>query len=404
MDENLRGQIRGNFENFETDDLMKIWKLHNTDEWTEDAFTILREVLFERGGNVPDISTLPPLHQIIERIKDLRNQKAYSSALAECERAINLVPDKPNIQYYLGLTYQDLGELEKALASFRKAFELAPELEEAGKRIEVLEREIDHHFENSLAQDHLDQAMIYAEDEEWDNALREIDLAKDDLPELATAYTAYGLALTAVKQFDEAIEAFRKAIQLNPNYSDARTGLRNARVKQEEEQILADITAEPVDNVEVDRLSAEFDDKEFEKNQNELEDTPGWVYMNKDAQLVGGSTGYRNRPGRSGYDPLDTRFDEARFEGGLIRRLLTGHMRTKDPLYLLGMTIVGFIFCIPTVYIIGSMTESSMVQYSPILFLLFPAAIPGPALLINVGLSLISEEPDEIRRGGGKYF
>src|SRR5512133_3524487 len=149
MDENLRGQIKDNFELFETDDLIKIWKQHNTDEWTEDAFTILREVLIERVGNVPEISTQPPLHQIIERIKVLRNQKAYSSALAECERATILVPDNPNIHYYHGLTYQDLGEMENALASLRKAFELAPELEEAEKRIKALETEIDDRFKNS---------------------------------------------------------------------------------------------------------------------------------------------------------------------------------------------------------------------------------------------------------------
>ena len=353
MDETYRAQIKANFDLLETEDLEGIWRIHDTDEWTEEAFIVLREVLLGRLGTVPEISTVPPLHRSIDTILDLRKQGAFSSALYECEQAVSLAPGNPKAHFLLGLTHRDMGNLEKAISAFSKAVNLDPDFEDAANQLKSVEKELDKRFEKSAANDHLDRAMVHAEDEDMDMALREIELAKDSLPELASAYTKYGEALTAVNRLDEAIESFQKAILLNPEYPGARAGLRNAKVMQEDEPVLANLTVDPVDVVEVEKMSSSFDEKEFEENQDNIEETPGWVYLDKQALLVRGSSGHRNRPGRSGLDPMDTQMDAYRFEGGLIRRLFTGHLRTKDPLYLVLMSILGLIFSMPLLFLFG---------------------------------------------------
>jgi tetratricopeptide (TPR) repeat protein len=403
-DEKTGSYIRQYFEPMETDELVRIWKAHDTDEWTEEAFVVLQEILISRLGSVPEISVLPPLHKIMDNIRILRQNEDYAAAQIECERAVEAAPDSPKANYLLGLTLEDLGEWEKAAIVYAKAVELNPEMTDAVEGFKYANHMLDEQFKNAPASEHLRLAMEYAEDEDFELAMREIELAKSMLPEVASSYNVYGEALLAVRHPDEAFEAFERALQLNPDYSRARTGLRNAKVMQDELPLHTDIPIDPADEVEVEKQAAEFDEKAFEKQQDKLEETPGWVYMNKDALLVRGTSGHRNRPGRSGLDPMDTQMDAYRFEGGLVRKLFTGHMRTKDPLYLTGMIIIGLILSLPAVYLFGSMTDPSTLNNSSLTCLYVPAAIPGLALLINAGLSLISEEPDDTWHDGSKFF
>ncbi len=45
--------IRANLEARETEDLLEIWHLHDTAEWTDTAFDVLQDILLERLGEVP---------------------------------------------------------------------------------------------------------------------------------------------------------------------------------------------------------------------------------------------------------------------------------------------------------------------------------------------------------------
>jgi len=49
---------------------------------------------------------------------------------------------------------------------------------------------------------------------------------------------------------------------------------------------------------------------------------PGWVYTDENAYWLWGWPGHRTRPGRTGYDPLDSDFESAHIEGVIIRQLL----------------------------------------------------------------------------------
>jgi hypothetical protein len=59
--------------------------------------------------------------------------------------------------------------------------------------------------------------------------------------------------------------------------------------------------------------------------------------------LYQGMPGYRNRPGRSGLDPLDTNAEYYHLMGVFIRKVFTRRLRTRDPLYLAMMVIFGVI-------------------------------------------------------------
>jgi tetratricopeptide (TPR) repeat protein len=403
MKEDLLQQIRNNFELFETDDLLEIWKTHNSDEWTEEAFIVLKEILFKRLGTNPEVSIRPQLSQVFEQIAALRKIKSFIMALDECEQAVKLAPDNPEVQYYLGLVNEDLGQPEQALDCYQKAVRLDPDYEAALKKLKILEKVIEKQYKMSAAKRCLERAIVKAEDEEMESALREIELAKNDLPKIAAAYNDYGLALLTAMKFDEAIEAFLEAIRLNPHYSGVHTNLRNARVLQEEARNISYADDQSVYPSGEEDLSEDFDEASFEKNPDEVMDTPGYMYLDKQAGIVTGASGYRTRPGRSGYDPLDMRFEEARMEGSLLRRLFTGNLRTHDPLYLIMMTILGVIFSLPLIFVLGMSNYESpgaMLMICPFGLI----GISGVSLLINVVVSVLSKKPKEIEDKGGVFF
>jgi hypothetical protein len=68
-------------------------------------------------------------------------------------------------------------------------------------------------------------------------------------------------------------------------------------------------------------------------------------YLDEIAMTIPGRPGYRTRPGRSGLDPLDNRFELAYMEGLFIRRLITGRLRTHNVLYLVLMAATAA-FCL----------------------------------------------------------
>jgi hypothetical protein len=52
-------QIRNNLEEYETSDLLDIWKANNRKNWSPEAFEAIHEILLARLGSVPDQKVLP---------------------------------------------------------------------------------------------------------------------------------------------------------------------------------------------------------------------------------------------------------------------------------------------------------------------------------------------------------
>ncbi len=73
-------------------------------------------------------------------------KKDYSQAIEYLEKALKMSPNNPNIEvyYYLGMSYDKIGEKEKALTSFTKVLELAPQSDfarEAEKELKKISKD-----------------------------------------------------------------------------------------------------------------------------------------------------------------------------------------------------------------------------------------------------------------------
>jgi hypothetical protein len=103
-----------------------------------------------------------------------------------------------------------------------------------------------------------------------------------------------------------------------------------------------------------------------------------------------GWPGHRTRPGRTGYDPVDSNMEEAHVEGTIVRQLLTGRFRANHPLYLLPMTLVGLIMCWPLIFGGMFILDNDWASLG-LVALVSPVWVVGLALLIAV-LSSLGEE------------
>ncbi len=54
-----------------------------------------------------------------------------------------------------------------------------------------------------------------------------------------------------------------------------------------------------------------------------------------------GWPGYRTRPGRTGYDPIDYQIEAAQMTGRMIKMLATGRYYTQHPFFFLMLLILG---------------------------------------------------------------
>ena len=177
---------------------------------------------------------------------------------------------------------------------------------------------------------------------------------KQSLPSIALVYNDYGLVLETLERLEPAAEAYLKAVLLNPQYSVARQNLRNARIKLEEEEYrhttsidnpaALDEMAALAGSIPED-LTSEDDFPDLDAGKDD-QPAPGWVYLDEKAFLLAGWPGHRIRPGRSGYDPLDTYLEEAHINGVVLRLLFTQKLITLNPISLLMMLFVSF-FTVP---------------------------------------------------------
>lgn len=117
---------------------------------------------------------------------------------------------------------------------------------------------------------------------------------------------------------------------------------------------------------------------------NPHEEVP--AYLDEKALELPGWPGYRTRPGRSGLDYLDNQFELAHMQGLFIRRLITGQLRTHEPLYLAAMGLLGGLAALPA--LAGLLFPSAGLLALPAACCSLPMAAAGAALLWNLGRNL----------------
>lgn len=393
MSNSRKEQIRKNLLAKETEELLDIWQSDDIDEWDEIVFEIIKEILLDRLGDLPPQSIETQVSQILDRVDEYLENNELDKALSECEAAIQLDPDFSVVHNYRGEIYDEMGLLEKAITNYQKAVELDPEYKDALENLLSAEFGLEEEFEDSIAKKRLDQALEYVYEDEIEKALLECEAAKSNMPSIAIAYNYLGLIFQTANQLELAIEAYNKAIKFNPRFFPARENLASAKVAWEEEQYRIFSNLPPVEEHEI----IETDETKIPESNEPL---PQWLYMNEKSFLLMGYPGYRNRQGRSGYDPLERNAEEAHMQGIMIRLLVTRKFRTRNPFYLATMAFMGVLFSLYgfTPFMLGGFAGIITGIVSS------PYLIIGVALLVNVYLSFHLEKEDENKDNGHTFF
>jgi Flp pilus assembly protein TadD len=182
----------------------------------------------------------------LEKGKELfRNDQDPEAVLAFME-AVRLDPELPEAHFRLALGYESLDKREEAEAEYKKA-------------AETYRKYLEQNDGN--AEDHYNLGQIYANLGNYSEAIREYRTAtklKEDDPDI---YYDLGVAHTKLAQYDAAAVAFKKSLEIDPDYYRAQDGLDEAKegirrirtgrkhqqdlLKKKEEEELKKATASP---------------------------------------------------------------------------------------------------------------------------------------------------------------
>lgn len=168
-----------------------------------------------------------------ERGISLYNQKKYTEALTQYDKAIELKPDYEAAYNNRGLVWEKMGELDKAIEQYNKALELKPnyataynnrgavwDLKKAwDKAIEDYNEAIK--IDPSYAAAYNNRALINDKKGEPDKAIEDYNKAIELKPDYAAAYNNRGVVWDSKKEWDKAIADYSKAIEIKPDYAIA---------------------------------------------------------------------------------------------------------------------------------------------------------------------------------------
>ena len=152
---------------------------------------------------------------------------------------MRLAPDSPVAYFWLGRVYFYRKDKEQAEKSFKKVLELAPDNYHAmawlGKLYSLdkdkleqaqyyLQKALEESPENLEA--HFDLARIYAMRGERDKALREFGFLFGKERDFFIYHFELGRMLDAWNEKDKAIDQYRRALILSPNFKPAEEAIR----------------------------------------------------------------------------------------------------------------------------------------------------------------------------------
>lgn len=129
---------------------------------------------------------------------------AYEAAVESLNRAIELNPDYAEALNNLGLTLSKLGKEQEAIEAFRKALTVDPKMGEAYNNL----------------------GFLYHTSSQFDRAAQMFGMATENASDSSVAYTNLGNTFYAMQQPDKAVEAWQRALDLDPLNESAQRGLR----------------------------------------------------------------------------------------------------------------------------------------------------------------------------------
>jgi len=152
--------------------------------------------------------------EFLDKGKELYRNDQDEEAVAAFREALRLDPDLPEARFRLALGYESLGKREEAESEYKKAVE-------AYKKYFEEDRED--------AEGRYAFGQTYANLGNYSEAIRQYREAtklKNDDPDI---YYDLGVAYTKLAQYDQAAAAFSKSLEIDPDYYRAQDGLDEAK-------------------------------------------------------------------------------------------------------------------------------------------------------------------------------
>ena len=152
--------------------------------------------------------------ELLQKGKELYRNDQDVEAVEAFKEAVKLDPDLAEAHFRLGLGYEALGKQDEAEAEYKKA-------------VESFKKYLEEHEDDSEAR--YDLGQTYAGLGQYSEAIRQYQLAtklKDNDPDI---YYDLGVAHTKLAQYDAAAAAFKKSLEIDPDYYRAQDALDEAK-------------------------------------------------------------------------------------------------------------------------------------------------------------------------------
>lgn len=145
------------------------------------------------------------------------NQKDWTEAASLFQKAIDADGSNHKAYFQLGLTQFRMGDTEKAKTNLKQAIEMEPEAKDYRDQYDLLR--------NVISQ--MSDGVRSMNNGAYEEAFTTYGKVLEAAPEFAEAAYSMGLAKFKLKDFDSAVEYFKKAIEINPAHENAKAAITN---------------------------------------------------------------------------------------------------------------------------------------------------------------------------------
>ena len=147
-----------------------------------------------------DAFSLHNAQALVEKAQDAYEQEDYSKALALLKEADAKEPNNPDTLYRIGYMLEKLGDSDEALRHYKNALEFDSN---------------NVYFHNSIA-------SVYRAKEEYASARMHLNASLDIDPQNPLTHYNYGNLLLDMKNTEQALEMYEKAVELKPDFIQAQ--------------------------------------------------------------------------------------------------------------------------------------------------------------------------------------
>ena len=167
----------------------------------------------------------------------LQERGRLDEAVASYRRALQIKPDYAETHSNLGNVLKGLGRLDDAVASYRRALEIKPDFADAHNNLGVALKDLGRlddavasyrwalAIKPDFADAHSNLGVVLKELGRLDDAVASYRRALAIKPDFADAHSNLGVALKALGRLDDAVASYRQALAIKPDYAEAHNNL-----------------------------------------------------------------------------------------------------------------------------------------------------------------------------------